>query len=239
MAWLIADAHGGADPEADETLLALLDEAIAQHVDVYLLGDLFAVWLAADRFLTVFQNEVVQKLRKIRNNQKKVVFVVGNRDYLAEDQLGHTFTQIIEHEEVAYIGRRSTLLSHGDRINDKDRMYRLWHRLSRNELSSRLLRAMPHHFAHNLSTKLEEKFRNTNQAYKSGTLPMKHLERLSLRARDKGVEQVILGHFHADKTITAEGGVPVIIAPAWLDQRKILITDEKGQLTSVNPLKNH
>ena len=65
---------------------------------------------------------------------------------------------------------------------------------------------------------------------------MQHLEQLSLRACNEHVEQVVLGHFHADKTITAEGGVPVTIAPAWLDQRKILIADDTGQLKSVNPL---
>ena len=97
---------------------------------------------------------------------------------------------------------------------------------------------MPKNIAQQISTKLEEKFRSTNQAYKTGMLPMKHLERLSLRAKNDGVDQVVLGHFHADKTIEAKGGVPVIIAPAWLDQRKILIADTDGKLLSVNPLES-
>ena len=133
---------------------------------------------------------------------------------------------------------RPTLLAHGDRINDEDRLYHLWHRISRNELSSTLIRTMPKNIAQQISTKLEEKFRSTNQAYKTGMLPMKHLERLSLRAKNDGVDQVVLGHFHADKTIEAKGGVPVIIAPAWLDQRKILIADTDGKLLSVNPLES-
>jgi UDP-2,3-diacylglucosamine hydrolase len=237
MHWFLADAHGGANTQADEAMIALLELAIEQSVDLYILGDLFAVWLAKERFLTSYQQKVIQLLRELKREEKALVFVVGNRDYLVKEaQLGETFTHVIEHEDRVMIAGRDTLLLHGDRINPDDRLYLLWYRLSRNPVSMKLLQSMPPPLAQKFSAKLERSLATTNKTYKSGDLPQKHLEALSHRARTMGVEQAILGHFHADTTIQAKDGVPVIIAPAWLDQRKILIINEDGEIESKNPL---
>jgi UDP-2,3-diacylglucosamine hydrolase len=237
--WLLADAHGGAHVDADAGLVALLEMACEQSVDLYILGDLFAVWLAPERFLTPFQQKIMTLLRAIKAREKEVVFVVGNRDYLvSEAQLGRTFSRVIEDEALEQIGQQSSLLLHGDRINPDDRLYQFWFRLSRNRVSRRALQNMPASMAQSLSQGLEAKLAQTNKAYKSGKLPVEHLHALSRRAKTLGAARVILGHFHADTTIQAEDGVPVVIAPAWLDQRKILIAKDDGELLSINPLES-
>jgi len=238
MQWLLADAHGGAHVDADAGLVALLERAAEDNVDLYILGDLFAVWLAPDRFLTSFQQKVMDLLRRLKSQGPEIVFVVGNRDYLvSEAQLGRTFSRVIEDEALEQIGHTPSLLLHGDRINPDDQLYRMWYRLSRNRVTKTALQNMPSGLAQGLSQRLEAKLAGTNQAYKSGDLPKDHLESLSRRAKKLGAERVILGHFHADTTIQAEDGVPVVIAPAWLDQRKILIAQEDGALISTNPLE--
>jgi UDP-2,3-diacylglucosamine hydrolase len=237
MHWLLADAHGGANQEADEQMIELLELALQKSVDLYILGDLFAVWIAPERFLTPYQKKVMSLLKGLKQAQREVVFVVGNRDYLVKEaQLGETFTEVIEHEATVLLGKKRTLLLHGDRINPEDRLYELWYRLSRNPISMKLLQKMPSTLAQKFSQTLEQKLAQTNQAYKTGHLPTQHLEALSRRGAALGVEQVLLGHFHADTTIKAVDGVPVTIAPAWLDQRKILTIDEGGVILSQNPL---
>ena len=188
--------------------------------------------------MTPYQRKVLSLFRDLKRCERQVVFVVGNRDYLVKEaQLGETFTQVIEHEATVEIAKKKTLLLHGDRINPDDRLYALWHRLSRNGLSNLLVQSMPAGLAQRLSQNLEEKLAKTNQSYKSGSLPMQHLENLSRRAAQAGAEQVIVGHFHADTIVQGKDGVPVIIAPAWLDQRKILvIDDDSDEIRSENPL---
>ena len=47
--------------------------------------------------------------------------------------------------------------------------------------------------------------------------------------------RALVGHFHHDRTIDVAGGVPVIVAPAWLDHRRILVVGDGGALVSVRP----
>lgn len=235
--WIVADAHGGANADADAELLALLDAAIVARVDVLVLGDLFAVWLAMDEFLTPFQRSVIARFRHMMKREQTVRFVVGNRDYLVrEGQLHKSFDEVIEDSADILIGTKITRVMHGDRINPDDLWYQRWHRLTRNGIARRLMRAAPSMMAQRISMRLERKLAGTNQSYKSGALPTAHLEALSRSAARAGVDQVLLGHFHADTTVRADDGVDVIIAPAWLDQRRILIA-EGDTLISVNPLQ--
>lgn len=235
LRWILADAHGGADPQADEALGILLDRAIEQRVDLWILGDLFAVWLAPDRFCTPFQQGIIARLRTLRAGGSRLTFVVGNRDYLvAKGQLGRTFDEVIEGEALRTIGGAKTLVTHGDRANPNDALYERWYRMSRGRRADTILQSMPTGFASWLARALERRFQGTNQRYKSGQLPIAALEALGRRAAAAGAERVLVGHFHADSTIEVPGGAPVTIAPAWLEHRKILVDD--GSLTSVDPL---
>ena len=226
MLWILADAHGGADAEADEQLLRLLDRAADRDVDLLILGDLFASWIALDRFLTPYQRAVLDRLRMLKIKGAKVTFVVGNRDYMvAEGQGDKTFTEVVDHEARMTIAGVDTLVLHGDRINPDDRLYAAWHRLSRSRPSRLLAKLMPPGVGQTLAERTERAMRDTNQAYKTSALPMDALESLGRRAAHAGAEQVLVGHFHADRTVQVSGGAPVVIAPAWLDHRKILVAD--------------
>ena len=98
--WVLADAHGGADPEADRDLLQLLAKAQQESVDLLILGDLFAAWIALDSDLTRLQQEVIAAIRSLRRQGRTVRFVVGNRDYLVrEGQLGRSFDEVFEEAE--------------------------------------------------------------------------------------------------------------------------------------------
>ena len=72
MQWLLADAHGGANPQADEEMVALLEMAVKEQVDLYILGDLFAVWLAPERFLTPYQRKVLSLFRDLKRCECKL-----------------------------------------------------------------------------------------------------------------------------------------------------------------------
>ena len=94
---------------------------------LYILGDLFEVWLGDDASLPFYQ-DVIKKLRRLNEQGIKVYVMHGNRDFL----LGREFEQAakcrlihdpfpldIETEQ----GRETILLSHGDKLCTDDTDY--------------------------------------------------------------------------------------------------------------------
>jgi UDP-2,3-diacylglucosamine hydrolase len=235
--WILADAHGGADPDADRDLLRVLDRARAARADLLILGDLFAAWIALDAQLTPFQREVIDRLRGLRHAGLTVRMVVGNRDYLVkEGQLGLSFDEVIDRELVLPLGGVATLVAHGDRINPHDRMYHLWHDVSRSRPARELLLHLPGGIARPLAARTERALGTTNRAYKTGALPFEALQDLGRRAAAQGAARALVGHFHEDRVIEVPNGAPVVIAPDWLALRRILRVDANGALISVDPL---
>jgi UDP-2,3-diacylglucosamine hydrolase len=231
--WILADAHGGADPERDRALVELLDAARLARADLLILGDLFAAWIALDRHLTAFQREVLEAIRVLRRAGQSVRFVVGNRDYLVrEGQLGTTFDEVFEDDVLIPLGGVPTWVSHGDRINPRDHLYRVWHRVSRSLPARRLLMAVPGAVGRRLAERTERALRGTNLRYKTGALPMNAIAELGRHAARAGASRALLGHFHHDRAIDVPGGVPVIIAPAWLEHGRVLVVEEDGALVS-------
>ncbi len=234
--WILADCHAGADPAGDDGLRDLLDRAIAARADLLVLGDLFAAWLGADRFHTPLQRDVIAQLRRLREAGARTTFVIGNRDYfVAEGQLGRAFDVVLR-EGLLDLGGVPTWVTHGDGIVAEDRAYRAWAALSRSAPVRALAHALPGPWVARTAERLEARLHHTNRAYKTGALPIAALAALGRAAAAKGARRALVGHFHHDRTIDVPCGVPVIVAPAWLDHRRILVVEESGALRSVDPV---
>jgi UDP-2,3-diacylglucosamine hydrolase len=187
-------------------------------------GDLFAAWLAPSRFWTPRQRRVLEGLAAVRAGGGVVTFVVGNRDYLlAEARAELPVDRVIADEAVMQLGGAPTLVLHGDRANPDDWRYRLWFGLSRSRAVSAVLARLPGPVGASLAARAEATLARTNRAYKTGALPVGPLEALGRRAAALGARRVLVGHFHHDRTLEVAGGVPVQIAPAWLDHRRVLV----------------
>ena len=80
-AYVVADTHLGdarATPEAFLNMLAALPDPGV----VIFLGDLFKVWLALPRFANDTVRAVLAGMTRLRARGARLVFVVGNREYL-------------------------------------------------------------------------------------------------------------------------------------------------------------
>jgi UDP-2,3-diacylglucosamine hydrolase len=225
--WILADPHGGMGGAPDAGLLSLLDRAVAAKVDLLILGDLFVAWLGPAKFHTPYQAEVLAKIAALRAAGGQVTFVVGNRDYLLGEPI---FDVVIEGEAVLDVGGVPTLVLHGDLANPDDRRYRAWNRISRSAPLSYAMRRAPGAWGRQLTAGIEEKLRGTNQAYKSGLLPIPALTEVGRRAAQAGARRALLGHFHHERILDVPDGVPVIVAPGWCDHQRILLAGADGRL---------
>jgi UDP-2,3-diacylglucosamine pyrophosphatase LpxH len=222
---LIADAHlGGPGGPAGPLLeqLRALPDLGCEHL--VLLGDLFHVWVGDGRFETPEIVRVVDALRELRAAGLPVDYIEGNRDFfLDRSPYADAFRRIAR--ELAFeVGGVSYLAVHGDGLDERDRQYRLWRRLSKSPPSRFLLTHIPRRFAQRIVGSTEKRLAGTNLRHKR-VIPEEVIRRYAERrlAEDAGVgghDCLLLGHFHEERRWQVKGG-RVWLLDAWFHSRRV------------------
>ncbi len=127
---LISDIHLSAErPNTVELFLRFLRDKAARSQRLYILGDLFEVWIGDDDRSPPIP-EVFSGLSDISSRGCQLFFIRGNRDFLASDGFSReTGCAMLNDTAVINIDGVSTLLMHGDLLvtNDvdyqRDRVY--------------------------------------------------------------------------------------------------------------------
>ena len=132
-AHFISDLHLNQDrPENTQRFFDYLDSIDSKVSDLYILGDLFDVWVGDDD-PTPPNEDVKVRLANLTNNGVRVHFLAGNRDFL----IGKAFfndTHIIslEDETIIDLFGVKTLLMHGDLLCTDDIEYQRFRKLTHN-----------------------------------------------------------------------------------------------------------
>lgn len=222
-----ADCHlRAADPDL-EAFLRFLRHAAASGARVFLLGDIFDLWIAREGLELPFHRAVVEEVSDLRRAGARISYVQGNRDYfVAQRYPVGPFDAVVEESMLVEHGGRRIHLAHGDLVNRDDRQYQWWRRASRSRPVAAAFSALPPRSAARLSAALERKFRTTNAAYRRG-FPAAHAEAYARRAFAAGADTVVLGHFHQARReeyaglAGAPGGV-LHVLPGWREDRRYL-----------------
>ena len=110
---------------------------------LYILGDLFEVWIGDDAGLAEYGVERAC-LRALTKAGVPVYFQHGNRDFLVGAQFAAaTGVQLLPDPLKLELGGVPTLISHGDQWCTDDAGYQRWRRFSRNGVVQAVYRAMP------------------------------------------------------------------------------------------------
>jgi UDP-2,3-diacylglucosamine hydrolase len=229
---LLGDAHlHEGDPELG-FFLRFLKSLPSRTSALYLLGDLFDLWIGAEEFLSASHSRVVEALRELRACGVPLTYVEGNRDY----HLGRVFRpdpfQEVAGEgtDVAF-GSRRIHLAHGDLVNRADRPYRLWRRIAKGPLLLAALRLLPSGTARALARALERGIARTNQRHRA-RFPEEECRRFALEQLQRGNDTLVLGHFHEEARREyrgPQGTIEVYVLPAWRDGRRSLRIFEDGR----------
>lgn len=141
---LLSDLHLPNTPSPlRASFLAFLAGPARAARAVYILGDLFEVWIGDAEGLRDYAPET-SALRRLADAGVPVSFMPGNRDFL----VGRAFAQasgvtLLRDPAVVRLAGVDTLLSHGDALCTDDRGYQRWRRFSRNELMQAGFRRLP------------------------------------------------------------------------------------------------
>ena len=127
----ISDLHLSKDrPETTQRFLAYLDSVDETVSDLYILGDLFDVWVGDDD--PTPPNVVVKEaLNQLTTQGTHVHFLPGNRDFLIGEAFFNTTKVLcLEDESVIDLFGTNTLLMHGDLLCTDDVEYQQFRQLT-------------------------------------------------------------------------------------------------------------
>lgn len=217
---LLADAHVGGPGGGAGPLVAELDGLHAAGCRrLVVLGDLFQVWVAAERYETAEVRQVLAALRRLRGRGVRLDYIEGNRDFFVADSAYAADFDLVATEVAFAAGGLRYLVVHGDGLNDRDRQYLFWRWLSKSPPARWCMLHLPRGLARRVVGATERRLAGTNFKHKA-SLPETAIRRYGERRMAEGFDRLLLGHFHEPRTWTVAGG-EVHLLDAWFNTRRV------------------
>ncbi len=161
---------------------------------LYILGDLFEVWLGDDDSAPYFQ-PVFEALKNFSLNGK-LFFMHGNRDFLIGSQLANALKcSLLTDPTVIQLGNHQVALMHGDLLCTDDVDYQNFRSLVRDEQWQRDFLSKPLAQRRSIATGLREKSHQAMQDKHYEIMDV-NLTTVANTMRDLDVDILIHGHTH-------------------------------------------
>ena len=234
----ISDLHLEAGrPEIGEQFLSFLGDEARDAEALYILGDLFEVWLGDDDPNPYYTSMKVA-IRELTDSGVPVFFMHGNRDFtIGEIFSGETGVEILDDPVIVDLYGQSVLLSHGDALCTDDVQYQQVRAMTRN----------PEWQAMMLAKSIEERIAFSIQARKDS---MAHSNSVSAKIMDVNLEAVVAtlrqhgtsimlhGHTHRPAIHDVDLGNRLatrIVLGDWFEQGSVVRWDENGPRLETMP----
>ena len=211
-------------------LLSFLAGEARRAEALYILGDLFEVWVGDDDD-DPFVAEIAEALRSLSDSGVSCYFAHGNRDFLiGEAYAERAGLKLLSDWTVVDLSGQTVLVGHGDDLCTDDKEYMAFRRMVR----------APQWQQHTLKLPLDERrqiaadARQESQLRATGKAPeimdvnAKAVEQLF---REHGVSQVLHGHTHrpAIHRLSVDGRDAVrIVLGDWYEHGSIVRWDDTG-----------
>jgi UDP-2,3-diacylglucosamine hydrolase len=158
---IISDTHFGDDNFGNFDLLEKFIQEYANFADeLYILGDLFNLYLGDDLIKTHYQK--ITNL--LKNNSCKVFIMIGNRDFLiAENFAKKSNSTIIQEPYILKTKDKNFVLIHGDSLVSGDKSYQRFKKIIQNNFSKKLLLSLPKKWRKNLASKIQKSSKKSKQ----------------------------------------------------------------------------
>ena len=120
----ISDLHLSQErPHITQLFIRFLKEKAPQADALYILGDLFEVWLGDDMILPEYE-QAISEIKKLTEAGTPVYIMYGNRDFLMREHFETlTGASIIHEPYIIELQGQPTLLLHGDTLCTDDVEY--------------------------------------------------------------------------------------------------------------------
>jgi UDP-2,3-diacylglucosamine hydrolase len=203
----ISDLHlPAASSPLREAFAKFLAGPAREAAAVYILGDLFEVWIGDDAGLREYSVERAC-LRALTGAGIPVFFQHGNRDFLVgADFAAATGVQLLPDPFFIELGAVPTLVSHGDLFCTDDVGYQRWRRFSRRRSLQALYRALPVSWRDRIAGGVRQQSDAGKQAKAAAIMDVNDAA-IGAAFRAHGAQRLIHGHTHrpADHAYDIDG----------------------------------
>jgi UDP-2,3-diacylglucosamine hydrolase len=206
---------------------------------LYILGDLFEVWLGDDAVSPSYQ-PILEGLRGLTDSGVPVYVMHGNRDFLIGDGFARqSGCQLITDPTVIELNDERTLIMHGDTLCTDDIEYQQFRADIRDPKTLSTFLALP------IEQRIiaAHRYRDGSRArsrYKSEEIMDVNQQAVAASMREYGVRQLIHGHTHRPAIhlfLLDDQPARRIVLGDWYEQGSMLLCDRDDcRLASVNYL---
>lgn len=225
----ISDLHLSAErPEIIDLFIKFMDSDAQSADQLYILGDLFEVWLGDD-YLEPGLEPVLNALKAYAGFGKPLYVLHGNRDFLMGDEFERlTGCKILPDPSLITLSGKSTLISHGDELCSDDTEYMEFRSMVRNPDWQKAFLAKPidERIAFAKQARSESKTKTQQKTMDIMDVNQNAVEQLMEKY---DVDVLIHGHTHRPNThhFNARGKeLTRIVLGDWYDHGSALFCDD-------------
>jgi len=222
--YFIADVHldGSDSPRAlkfREFLKRLAAESAQRPTELYVLGDLFAVWYEYRAPLFEIYRRDLEALEAAWKARVHIYVFSGNRDFaygrVARERFGAT--ALGDGEQIMLSDHRPAWLEHGDLLCTADRSYLRYRGIIRSWPVRLLFWLMPWALARRTIERIKRRAA-ADKERKPGHVFDIDLAAARARLEEKNCRLLVCGHTHRPVTEDLGAGYRLIVLPAWSEQ---------------------
>ncbi|WP_318435218.1 UDP-2,3-diacylglucosamine diphosphatase [Photobacterium leiognathi] len=227
----ISDLHLSASrPDMTDCFLRFMTEDTANIDALYVLGDLFEMWIGDDEE-SPFLQQIKQAFKALTDSGIPCYFVHGNRDFLIGKRFSQqTGVQLLPEHSVVDLYGKPTLILHGDTLCIEDEAYQRYRKKVHNKFIQWLFFRIP------LSKRIQigEKFRNNsskNNQMKSQSIMDVTASEVVRVMEEFHVDQMIHGHTHRPDihslTVNDKPATRIVLGD-WYEHGSVLVVTPDG-----------
>ncbi|QFU22019.1 UDP-2,3-diacylglucosamine diphosphatase [Shewanella eurypsychrophilus] len=191
----IGDLHLSADrPDITRAFNQFLDTQLDDAEALYILGDLFEVWIGDD-IAEPFANELADKLHGI-SKKLPIYYIHGNRDFLIGSQYTtRSGMTLLPEVHILDLYGTATVILHGDSLCTLDKSYQRFRRFRNNPVVKWIYSHLPKSTRQNIANNIRAKSQASN-VNKSNTIMDVENPAVGQLMNRCDATQMIHGHTH-------------------------------------------
>lgn len=231
----ISDLHLSAEkPALTQLFIQYLQNQTTDAESLFILGDLFEVWLGDDMVLPEYQ-VAIDAMKNLTAKGTAVYVMYGNRDFLMREQFeSMTGTHLINDPTIIDLYGTPTLLMHGDTLCTDDTEYQEFRSMVRSPEWQEEFLAKSTEERLAIAKNYRDQSKAATKSKNSNIMDVNQQEVESVMQQHK-VTQLIHGHTHRPNThqfkLDSKDATRIVLAD-WDQTGNYLVCDEDNCISS-------